>query len=1087
MATYVPGVETYLPDIKPFTPDYKFLSAVLDVRTDKYNTNWKATNDLYNKVVYADLSRTDTKEQRDQYINQIAPSLEKISGMDLSLMQNADSAKAVFAPFFEDDLIVSDIMHTSNYRKEIDYANRLEYSPDAEQRKKFNSDGIRSLQYQMEDFISATPDNAMKLGLPKFVEGVDLMDMAQKMLGEMKPPLKIKRESPQGDWIITQQNGTLVMPAAVAYLEKTLLSDPRIVNFYKNQSFVRSRDRAAEGIAKGEFATVEQGQTAWAQETINKITAQNAYYLEKDKTKAAEGEASNNRWKNYQETNGIVPGSDDEEAMNKELSAYERTKAALEARENVQKIANEPVKDFQTTLNKAYNLYTQTAIGRDINQAAAVFASRDSEITIRENKIAMQAKQFQYDLAKIEAQGQNAQDLARLKGAIDYDLAKAKGEIIYDTDGKPINPILAVGSETNASVGDLRTSEFAVGADGKPDPNTDMYNKLVKDYSKERTKTRGEQLDVATNILTFLNPAGQIDNSGKTTQKYTVKIGGENFTGSIDQIKTKLGTMEGGIYKYRDDITNLYNQQSKILNDAKQMAKYPGKAKSQTYVNLFQQIYGDQGLNARVKINDANFAGVNKIYKEAHDQVLTDLKTADPKAKALMDQGMPGIFTTTGLQREMNKEQYINYVKGLAEQGKIKGIGRVNMTKKEYMNYVDKTVMQNGRQITTTDIIYSDQPIQGARKSLATTSVMYTDKTGRLVRASERNKLDQNTLRVATQLSGRDIENKAADFYDSIKTYTNSALTMHKGDKYKTTTYQAYQNGKVGGADIFTAPVYKALVDPLSSTLEGQTMLAQMMTQKNMLDQKGLGYTMVLGDLKDKTNKESIVDDALARKAYNAYIADMKTWLGNPKRSNAAGIAPRGSIEYSSVFGAPGEGAKNTAGYTINGFNEWLASKVQGSKKEDGTGTGEYGLFNGDEVRKLQNGISMVFDKKQDINPRSENRNYVSKTLSAIQASPEQFVEYDYPGIDGMTPTATYRIVKKGTDEYYATYKINSYQPNGKYTSSDWELIPLSVGSLNFGQELDAQVKDLENVFEVQRQMTLQDYNKNSATKGKKK
>ena len=308
MATYVPGAETYLPDIKPFTPDYKFLSAVLDVRTDKYNTNWKAANDLYNKVVYADLSRTDTKDQRDQYINQIAPSLEKISGMDLSLMQNADSAKGVFAPFFEDDLIVSDIMHTSNYRKEIDYANRLEYSPDAEQRKRFNSDGVRSLQYQMEDFISATPDKAMKLGLPKFVEGADLMDMAQKMLGEMKPPLKIKKDSPQGDWIITQQNGTLVIPAATAYLEKTLMSDPRIVNFYRNQSFVRSRDRAAEGIVKGEFATVEQGQGAWAQETIDRITAQNAYYLEKDKTKAAEGEVTNNKWKNYQKTNGIVPG-----------------------------------------------------------------------------------------------------------------------------------------------------------------------------------------------------------------------------------------------------------------------------------------------------------------------------------------------------------------------------------------------------------------------------------------------------------------------------------------------------------------------------------------------------------------------------------------------------------------------------------------------------------------------------------------------------------------------------------------------------------------------------------------------------------
>jgi len=84
MATYVPGSEQYLPDIKPFTPDYKFLSAVLDTRQDKYNTNWQATNDVYNKVVYAGLSRADTTEQREQYVNNLAPSLEKIAGMDLS-------------------------------------------------------------------------------------------------------------------------------------------------------------------------------------------------------------------------------------------------------------------------------------------------------------------------------------------------------------------------------------------------------------------------------------------------------------------------------------------------------------------------------------------------------------------------------------------------------------------------------------------------------------------------------------------------------------------------------------------------------------------------------------------------------------------------------------------------------------------------------------------------------------------------------------------------------------------------------------------------------------------------------------------
>ena len=106
MATYIKGADTYLPDIKPFPPDYKFLSAGLETRKDKYDSNFKATNDIYNKVVYSDLSREDNRIKRDQYAENLAPQIEKISGLDLSLQQNADQAQSVFAPFYEDDLIV---------------------------------------------------------------------------------------------------------------------------------------------------------------------------------------------------------------------------------------------------------------------------------------------------------------------------------------------------------------------------------------------------------------------------------------------------------------------------------------------------------------------------------------------------------------------------------------------------------------------------------------------------------------------------------------------------------------------------------------------------------------------------------------------------------------------------------------------------------------------------------------------------------------------------------------------------------------------------------------------------------------------
>jgi hypothetical protein len=107
--------------------------------------------------------------------------------------------------------------------------------------------------------------------------------------------------------------------------------------------------------------------------------------------------------------------------------------------------------------------------------------------------------------------------------------------------------------------------------------------------------------------------------------------------------------------------------------------------------------------------------------------------------------------------------------------------------------------------------------------------------------------------------------------------------------------------------------------------------------------------------------------------------------------------------------------------------------------------------------------------------------------LSAIEASPEKFVQYDYPGVDGMTPTATYRIVKTGTDQYYATYKFNTYQSDGTYRTSNWEQTPITVGSFNAGESIDAQVKKLQSYFETQRQLNLEDYNKNSAANGKKK
>ena len=48
-------IKMYDREATPFVPDYKFLSNVLSTRQTRYDQNYKAINDAYSKVVFADL------------------------------------------------------------------------------------------------------------------------------------------------------------------------------------------------------------------------------------------------------------------------------------------------------------------------------------------------------------------------------------------------------------------------------------------------------------------------------------------------------------------------------------------------------------------------------------------------------------------------------------------------------------------------------------------------------------------------------------------------------------------------------------------------------------------------------------------------------------------------------------------------------------------------------------------------------------------------------------------------------------------------------------------------------------------------
>lgn len=400
MATYIKGEKNFYPDIKPFTPDYKFLSATLDARQAKYDAGWKAQNDLYNKVVYSPLTNPNSLEYQRQYAEKLGPSLEKISGMDLSLEQNVQAAKSAFAPFFEDDEVVYDMVWTGAYNDAIKKYQDLASSNNQETRELANSEvSLRKLEIDRRKFMEASRGELQNQPLPELILDADLVQNAQKYLSALDPGLTISLPIPnmkdtgkvdgQGNpilmedknFIITQKNGSLVEGPAYEQIMSALIDDPRVQKFYNAKSYVQAYDFAETMIGKGVFATEQEGLNAWASEQISRIENKNLEYQTKKEYELRKQNEVNVNWDNYTANHGVVPGSYDENIKNQNLSDAERMKIDLDRLFKINQFAATADPDDEALFSKAMALLSNYNIDRDVRAAARQFSMREMEVT----------------------------------------------------------------------------------------------------------------------------------------------------------------------------------------------------------------------------------------------------------------------------------------------------------------------------------------------------------------------------------------------------------------------------------------------------------------------------------------------------------------------------------------------------------------------------------------------------------------------------------------------------------------------------------------------------------------------------------
>ena len=408
MATYLPNVNKYVSKTESFTPDFKFLSDALAKRQDRYDTNYKKMNNLYGSVVHADLSREDNMNIRDVYAQELAPKLQQISGVDFSLAQNVDSAKALFTPFFEDEKIVRDIVFTKRFKTEQQRFQGWKGSEDEETRKKYWDGGVQALNYSMADFQNATREGSMQVQLPEAVEHVNLVEIGIAKLKDLGMDVTDVSMSKDGHYQITQRNGTLLTRRAVGkdkddniiytnpaqeYILQTTLDDPRVQRFYQTKFYVKARQFYEENAEK--YGGKDAAERVFYEQMLSDYNVKHSEENDKKEAELTSALEAKNNWEAYKAKHGTpVLGSEEHK---KYAQAYNEYIALANGRKLFYKkhsvITAESKGDLNDLRMKATNAFMQYNIDADTREAAKFYADINSERTIEADKFALQNHQ----------------------------------------------------------------------------------------------------------------------------------------------------------------------------------------------------------------------------------------------------------------------------------------------------------------------------------------------------------------------------------------------------------------------------------------------------------------------------------------------------------------------------------------------------------------------------------------------------------------------------------------------------------------------------------------------------------------------
>lgn len=648
MATFIPGVTDYIPQIQPWKPDLNFYSKALQRKQSQYDVAYNKVSNMYGSLLNAEMIRPDNLEKRDDFFKGIDQQIKKISTMDLSLVQNEDSAMDLFRPFYEDDNIIKDMSYTKKVQAQIQRGNSYKDCTDPVKcNGQYWPEGLDYINIMADEFKNASPEDALKMTAPEYIPWQNVTDMATKFATANK--LSITNISKDHGYIITEKNGVKGYVPLFEIFKAEYGNNPNVLQMFKVQGVLKRKGWINENLYK---YNGDEGKALEAY--IEQTLAENKKPDEKTSKKAKQADeyltAKQNLFLEKVKTVGAIPGSP-EDMQNRQAAAdHVVVKKNLAVNQNVENVYNSlpnSVGNLKSLRDKADYIKSNSLFNQGIFEAAKSYADATYTAKSDVDQYALESVRNQHAIKRDEEKQKNV-DRNRILDSL------AKIDVYNATTGtKNKNKNSNTNSSTNFSRLGANVADTSTGKQEKS-----ILSEMDDDFLASGQKTMALQNTYSKGVLEYMLNGLRTGNADQQTIYNTnlkESIGEENtrkmFNGTLtidNYLKTNPKNLFGNLKRIVGEETQIYNKNmfKQQLNQAEQ-SEQETSAYAQLRKNNSKLI--QEFARSSDKVDAEDKEAFNRLFdKSGRTRTLTEYKSNGGTEDDFED--MTKIYNKIGLE-----------------------------------------------------------------------------------------------------------------------------------------------------------------------------------------------------------------------------------------------------------------------------------------------------------------------------------------------------------------------------------------------------------------------------------------------------